>query len=767
MEKKKLLGILLGIILAFFLIGFSYIFFTPPLGGAVKCDQDERFLACLQEHFSNFHYNIVTSGNVTADYFFGNGSQLTGIRDTNATTACSGGQILLGNGTCHGLPTGGVSNGTDISVVHANVTGTLTLNETSITDWSQVNASSVYARSATYVVCASNAQDTTNCDYLCNGTDDQYWINTAINSTNGGKIQLSNGLFNISQPIYIARNNITLIGQGIDTTIIIVEDSSNSDGIYMAGDSIVLKDFSLDLNGDQQSSAQSGILMLLIVNYCTIDNIKITEPYDNTNSVMIDSLDNKGFYYGVISNNFLISENNDGGYGFKIDLTYYSDIVNNYVDDFVYGFYSKALYTNIESNYFEHCGRPIYCYQCQYDLISNNRLHCFNANLHDIYMFNSMYNQITSNYDFAGKYGLYLYLSADNIITNHEFGFGSGLDIPVYFEASDRNYLMGNHLLEESFGTGDYALFLDDKSDDNVIVGNAFSSYYGNLTVIDQGLRNSFGLNYGLNNTNIYLNLTIPGNVTAANNTVHIFDNGNITTTGNISADFFCNTTSCWNVTDFLVDTTGSGGNSSEEIWAAINNNTFYLVSNPYNFINSTYNATYDAKPDADTWNTSEDVWAAINNGTFLQNDSHAKLGYLNVSGDANFTSNVGISQNLFSIGDYYLEGGDIRRLTAGPIWIFPQSYFAVQTASGQDVRFDIGDDFIINDQDDSDRLAFEVDSATGNVNITGQLNMEYNVSIDSDVNGIELGEDQDSLIYFNGTCTRIEVGNSYLAVCP
>ena len=52
---------------------------------------------------SEGNLNMSGLGNITAPYYFGDGSQLTGIltSDTNASTACSTTEVLLGNGTCY------------------------------------------------------------------------------------------------------------------------------------------------------------------------------------------------------------------------------------------------------------------------------------------------------------------------------------------------------------------------------------------------------------------------------------------------------------------------------------------------------------------------------------------------------------------------------------------------------------------------------------------------------------------------------------------
>lgn len=81
--------------------------------------------------------------------------------------------------------------------------------------------SSSYARTATKVVCASDALDTTNCDYVCDGTADQVQINLAIVATdgvNGGEVYLSEGTFNLTGNIQIYPY-VHLVGSGWNTIL--------------------------------------------------------------------------------------------------------------------------------------------------------------------------------------------------------------------------------------------------------------------------------------------------------------------------------------------------------------------------------------------------------------------------------------------------------------------------------------------------------------------------------------------------------------------
>jgi hypothetical protein len=144
--------------------------------------------------------------------------------------------------------------------------------------------------------------------------------------------------------------------------------------------------------------------------------------------------------------------------------------------------------------------------------------------------------------------------------------------------------------------------------------------------------------------------LTLQGNPVA----VYQFGNnafsgtGNFQTTGNVTANFFCNSTNCYPISSFL---TGSGStyNATYDLWAY--NQTApaisYILSLGY--LNSSYNATYNTyaynqtTPAIDyilslgginsTYNATYDLWAY--NQTTPAIDFILSLNYSNVSGSS------------------------------------------------------------------------------------------------------------------------------------
>lgn len=77
-------------------------------------------------------------------------------------------------------------------------------------------------RTCRFVVATSTAGWTKNdCDYLCDGTDDQVEINAAIQAlpSGGGEVVLLDGTYIISSPILIGKEKVSLVGNGKNTVL--------------------------------------------------------------------------------------------------------------------------------------------------------------------------------------------------------------------------------------------------------------------------------------------------------------------------------------------------------------------------------------------------------------------------------------------------------------------------------------------------------------------------------------------------------------------
>ena len=261
---------------------------------------------------------------------------------------------------------------------------------------------------ATFVVAASNSLHKDRADFICDGIDDQEEIQAAIDALpeSGGTIILLEGTYNISAPINILKNNITLAGVGWATKIYIV-NGSNCDAIVIGNgltslSNIVIRDLQIDGNGANQNYGV-GLIYLYggsgyEIKYCCIINC------------YLHSGSGDGLVLSYANNNIIIG---------NIILSNYSNGISTYHSN------NNIIYLNqSNSNAFE--GIAIMQY-------SNNNI--ING------------NQSNSN----GDCGIYLsYSSYNQIISNHATGNFCGI---VINDANCNNNYIGKNYLKGN-GTG-------------------------------------------------------------------------------------------------------------------------------------------------------------------------------------------------------------------------------------------------------------------------------------------------------------------------
>lgn len=133
-------------------------------------------------------------------------------------------------------------------------------------------------RTATLVVCASNARNTTQCDYLADGVTDNVEIQAAIDAlpAGGGKIVLSEGVFNITDSIRLPSKAATIEGLGRSVTAIRLADGANVSLFKIAAGqeawNTSLRDFLIDGN---KANNNSGYGMDLTGFHGLVENVYI------------------------------------------------------------------------------------------------------------------------------------------------------------------------------------------------------------------------------------------------------------------------------------------------------------------------------------------------------------------------------------------------------------------------------------------------------------------------------------------------------------
>jgi len=283
--------------------------------------------------------------------------------------------------------------------------------------------------SNTKIVCADNSQDTTNCDYLCDGTSDQAEINDAIEdvaSYGGGTVKLREGLYIVSDNVLVT-SNITLIGNGWATIIRVAPNTDLSEsgivrieGLVGGGGAkyITIRDLSIDGNKEGQEIDGSG------------------NPVDN---------DNYGVYCGqkeeygppiehITLQNLYV--HNCSSYGVDPhEVTRYFILTDSLIE-----------YNGVEGGDILH-EDGVATDNCSYSLFSNNiirRNQRYGINIvtqskHNVYSGNSIYNN--------GGSGIYIEMGSeensitDNIITNNS---GSGINVLGNGTIINDNYVAYN-----------------------------------------------------------------------------------------------------------------------------------------------------------------------------------------------------------------------------------------------------------------------------------------------------------------------------------
>lgn len=182
-----------------------------------------------------------------------------------------------------------------------------------------------------------------DCDYLCDGTNDEQEFNTAIqflNTYDGGEIVVLDGAYNISAAIAISIPNVSLIGNGNAT---------------------ILKNLSIINNLIDVTATNFYIANIVIesVNYRNCINISSTGTNTIVTNVLFSGNDNsiytEGNYGQFIGNQFIDSE-----IGICIQSSNNIVNANAFNDCNVWAVYIEGNNNIISNNTFTNGGTAIY-----------------------------------------------------------------------------------------------------------------------------------------------------------------------------------------------------------------------------------------------------------------------------------------------------------------------------------------------------------------------------------------------------------------------
>lgn len=239
----------------------------------------------------------------------------------------------------------------------------------------------VSKKSATFTVGNINSGHSyIDCDYLCDGVDDNIEINQAISNLpeNGGKIIILEGVYNLTSNIVLNSVNISIEGMGKSTCFYRNSDVSGTSCFDIFNDFCSISNVS-------SANSYNGI-RLSNCNNCSISNNFI---HDNYYGILVNGYSKNN----IIFNNF--SFNNTYGIRTNENSNYNLVNCNTFYNNEIYGIYINSPFSNISNNFcFDNSDYSIFVSNwSQYTIIGFN--HC-NTGLH----INNSSNTISfGNYD--------------------------------------------------------------------------------------------------------------------------------------------------------------------------------------------------------------------------------------------------------------------------------------------------------------------------------------------------------------------------------
>lgn len=302
---------------------------------------------------------------------------------------------------------------------------------------------------AATVVIGTSTQGHTlaDCDYLCDGTDDQEEIQQAISSLwrHGGKIFILERRYHLSGSVNIYPSNITIEGCGSGTHLVRMYDSADERSamlsLWGAYNFIKIKNLFIDGNKSNYPGANNTGIYLESGKHCEIANnfiincakngIRIDQDYNNVHDNYIDgcniAIDAHRFQNGRICGNIT---NNTASAGISLQGSY-NNVYGNTTNRSKKSIYVKGNCNTISGNNMGDISDGMYLEDADFNTITGNCMHDITGqNYEVIYLSASNNNTIESNvFD-----SIYIYSSSShNIVLGNQYSYlsDSGTDSVV------------------------------------------------------------------------------------------------------------------------------------------------------------------------------------------------------------------------------------------------------------------------------------------------------------------------------------------------
>jgi parallel beta-helix repeat protein len=293
-----------------------------------------------------------------------------------------------------------------------------------------------HSKTARFIIGTSTSGWTAaDCDYLCDGTNDQEEIIQALNDlpATGGEVVILDGTYNIAAKIDVTKDNVSIRGNGNAT--------------------ILKRMFN--------SSTAEGVITLIGRSDCKIANLQV-----DGNKTSYTSYSNYGIYLASSSNNTITGNTCNSNFS-GISLS--SSSSNNTVTCNTCNWNNRGISLSSSSN------SAVTCNTCNWNnrgislssSSSNNTVTCNTCNDNDysgIYLASSSNNAVTNNTCNSNLSGIYLASSSNNTITGNTCSNNSD---GIYLASSSNSAVTCN-----TCNDNDYSGISLSSSRNNAVTGN-------------------------------------------------------------------------------------------------------------------------------------------------------------------------------------------------------------------------------------------------------------------------------------------------------